>query len=344
MAGDPAKAKVLMGEARDAVKAKRYDEAIEKLREASTHLDHPSIHFAKSRVYGYMLDLTAAEKALKKCEEFELPRKLRQAVDKQREAIGELKTKHGQLVVEVEPEEADILLVIGDEKLRFKGSADRWFTPGKVRVEVSKRGYAPAVRPATLEAGQTANIRVELRQLMGTIQLTVTGGLKGVKVLLDSKPVPIEGGKAAGDIAAFKAPPGAHEVVCVKSGKRDSQVLKVEVNKVVAVRCDKVGGGGPLPRAAMGWGAVGVGVLLAGLGSYHIGGYFDDATYAESNGLIASKDRAYGGTAFLVSGVALGLTSYLLWIREPSSAATVWPGVSPQDHGAVSRPLASAPF
>jgi len=330
-AADPAKAKALIAQARAAAKAGKLEDAIAKLKQAQQHLDHPAILFAQARVYTRMLRLDMAAAALDKAEsDFELPRKLKGAVDKQRGVIKGLMQKYGQLRVTVKPATA----VVTIDGTKHEGGFDKWVEPGKRRIEIAAAGYAPAVRPATVELGKLAEVKVVLRELTGTLKIVVPGGLKGVQVMIDGKEAEIGDAERAGDIARVEVPGGAHEVVCVRGKKRDSKVLKVVINEATQVRCEGVALGVGGGRQAMGWGAVAVGALLAGLGTYHINGYFADVAQTEVGGKwqghIASMDRAYGGTAFLVSGVAIGVTSYLLLLREPGSGDTAALSLQPQ--------------
>lgn len=348
-AADPAKAKVLMNEARDAVKAGQLDDAIAKLKEAQKFLEHPAILFAQARVYAKMLRLDLAVAALDRAQsDFELPRKLKAAVDAERAEIAALAEKYGQLRVTVEPKDADVAF----DGAKHRGGFDRWIEPGKRRIEITAPGYAPAVRPATVEAGKLAEVKVVLRELTGSVRVVAPGGLKGVKVMLDGREATIDSAQRAGEIATIEATAGAHEVVCVRGKRRHSQVLKVMVDKTVDVRCEGVAIGLGGNKAVVGWGGVAVGAVLAGLGGYHINGYFGDVARTEGGDkehYVASSDRAYGGTAFLVSGLAIGVTSYLLFVREPpptgpGSTASGTPRSQPlwAAHGAVSDPPAAA--
>ena len=153
-AADPVAAKKLMGEALGLVKANKLEDAVAKIEQAQKHLDHPSIHFAKARVLTRMLALSRAEQSLAKCEEFELARRLQQAVAKQRSVIEGLKTQHGRVNLAAAPETARIDVTVGEDKLRATGKLDRWFKPSKIRIEISAPGYAPVVRSAELAAAQ----------------------------------------------------------------------------------------------------------------------------------------------------------------------------------------------
>jgi|GEM_PF-3257836 len=339
---DPAKAKALMAEAREAAKANKLPLAIEKLQEAAKNLDHPAIFFAQARVFSKMLLIDSAEAALKRCEDFELPGKMQKAVAKQYAALGALKKKYGGIRVTVEPASA-VIMMDGD---KYKGGLHKWLEPGQKRLEISADGYQPAVRPATIEAGNLTEIRVKLKEVMGSVRLSVPGGLKGVQIKLDGKSVDIDEGARAGDVYTFDAKPGAHEIICARGDKRDAKVLKVEMRRTVAVSCDALGGGMPLPRATMGWGGVGVGAVLAGLGGYHIQQYLDVSSDVPP-GFVATKGQMYGGTAFLVSGLAISVGSYLLFVREPAAdgdatAGSAWSPTLPMPsgfaHGSLSDP------
>ena len=56
---------------------------------------------------------------------------------------------------------------------------------------------------------------------------------------------------------------------------------------------------------------------MLGYGAWGLQSYFADVERAEDNGLLVDSNKHYGGALYVVSGLAVGVTSYLLFVRKP---------------------------
>jgi hypothetical protein len=330
---DPVKANKLFTEAREKLKDDDREGALELLDQAENYFAHPAILLLKAKTQRELGLLEAADGTLDRVEAGKLPRPLRKVHSEERAEIEKARTVMGRLIVRVTP--ADALVVV--DKHEHRGGYDRWRPPGDTKVEVIAPGHQPTVRTATIAAAGKVELEVALAPLRGAIRVTVPGGLKGVDVLLDGKTVEIEEARRAGEVHRVETGLGKHEVVCRRGQREVGRVVEVAFGSEVHVRCDGIEPKADVARLGLGWGGVAAGAALATYGVWGIQSYFADQEKAQRDGLIVDSNKHYGGAAYLVSGLAVGLASYWLLLREPgepeaSTTAALEPGGS-SDHG-----------
>ncbi len=341
-AGNIEKAKAAFAEARERARTGNFKGALESIAEVERHMKHPTVSLLKVRSLRKLWRLDHAAAALKEINPSKLKRSLRAVLAEEQGKLDKLLKSHGHLKVTVKPAEAVIVI----EGKTYKGTVDRWFPAGKVRMELGADLHQAAVRQATLMAGEMREIKVKLRAAAGTIRLQVPGGLKGVIVRLDGKQIDIDDGARAGDMTSIRTSVGAHEIICARGKFRDAKVIKVELSKTVAVACDELAPS-KLGRTVLGWGGLATGVAVAGYGVWGIASYFSDASQADDNlknataadlinGMVPEggidTNKHWGGALYLVSGLAVSTVSYLFFVRKPaadsSSAATHAPALA----------------
>lgn len=308
----------LFVEAREKLAKNEQEEALELLNQAEELFAHPAISLMKAKTQRELGMLDAASETLGRVNAAKLPKPLRKVHDDETAEIVRMRASMGRLVVAVKPKDA--MVIIDGKQLR--GAYDRWRKPGDVRVEVLAPGHQPAVRTANITGGGSTNLEIVLAPLRGSIRVVVPGGLRGVDVLLDGKAQELDAGRRAGDATTLEVDLGKHEVMCQRGEVRSAHTVDIAFGQVREVRCEGFGGGANVVRLSLGWGGLATGLALAGYGAWGIQSYFADQTYAQENKLIvADTNKHYGGALYLASGLAIGVTSWLLFLRSPDDEA-----------------------
>lgn len=334
-AEDPDRANKLFLEARDKLKDDDREAALPLLTQAESHFAHPAILLLKAKTQRELGLLDDADTTLGRVESGKLPRGLRKVLAEERAELEKARKAMGRLRVRVTPPEAIVVV----DKHQHRGGYDRWRNPGDTRVEVLAPGFQPTVRTATIAAEGDVTIEVALAPLRGKIRVVVPGGLKGVEVKIDGKAVAIDEGARAGDVFSTDAGLGKHEVLCRRGDKEVGHVVEVAFGASADVRCIGIEPATNIARVSLGWGGVAAGAALASYGVWGIQSYFADQEKAQREGLIADGNKGYGGALYLASGVAVGLASYWLLLREPSGEAAASASLTPGATG-TSSPLA----
>lgn len=308
----------LFTEARERIKAGDPEAGLELLERAEKIFAHPAIVLLQAKTQRELGLLDAADAALKRIDAAKLPKPLKKVHDDERAAVTAARSTLGRLAVTVSPADATLTL---DGRQR-RGGYDRWRPPGEVRLEFTAPGYQPIVRTEQVRAGETTTVDVALPALKGTIRVTVPGGLRGVDVTVDGRAAKIDDARRAGDVADLSVDLGKHEVQCMRGARRYAKAVDVAFGAVAEVRCEGIGdAGAAVLRTSLGWGGVAAGVALAAYGVVGIQGYFADVAHAEEQGLIVqSTNKHYGGALYLASGLAVGVASWLLLLRDPGSS------------------------
>ena len=323
----------LFVEAREKLAKDDQEEALELLNRAEELFAHPAISLMKAKTQRELGMLEAASDTLGRVNASKLPKPLRKVHDEESAEIVRMRAAMGRLVVAVSP--ADAMIIIDGKQLR--GRYDRWRKPGDVRVEVLAPGHQPAVRTASVTGGGATNLEIVLAPLRGSIRLVVPGGLRDIEVLLDGKAQTIEGGRRAGDVVTLDVDLGKHELMCQRGEVRSAHSVEIAFGQVRDVRCDGFESSASVVRLGLGWGGLATGLAMAGYGAWGIQSYFADQTYAQENKLIvADTNKHYGCALYLASGLAIGVTSWLLFLRSPdeeAASATSWLLPSPSQPG-----------
>jgi hypothetical protein len=315
-----ARANALYKDAKEHFETGDLPKALELCSEAESIFAHPSITFLKGRILHKMSRLREADVALKTADSPQLPKPLLKPLQDERTAVAEEMKQKGELKVTVQPSGSAMISVDGDTAT---GSYLKWIAPGKHRIEIAAPGYRPVVRVSDISAGGSAEVKVTLVPLGGSLTIVVPGGLKGIDVQVDGGPVEIPEGARAGDRSpAVPVAIGSHEVVCVGiGGKRFATMAKVEVDASVEVVCEGVGAGGGSGAKALGWGGVAVGAGMFGYGAWALGSFYivdvNDPRWQEG---VSTSNKTWGGAVYSVAGLATGLASYWLFLREPAPA------------------------
>jgi len=297
------------------------------------------VSLLKARVLRKLGRLLGAKKALDGIRSAELPRGLRSTLRQEKSKIATAQRELAHLVLDVEPVDGSVS--IADD--RFVGSAERWLGPGQHRVEVIAAGHVPEVRRVTLEAGVRRKLTVRLRRAGASIRLTVPGGLMAVDVLIDERRVVIDEATRVGDVVTVSAAAGRHEIRCLRGRRGGTVEVQVPPTGVVEATCSGLGGERTVVRSVLGWSGVTAGAALASYGIWGITSYFSEVAEAEANlnavnakvdpntGLVPGggvrSNKHYGGAAYLLGGVAVGVVSYYLWLRTVPQLAALPPVV-----------------
>lgn len=330
---DPAKANRLFTEAREKLKDDP-EEALELLNEAENNFAHPAILLLKAKTQRELGMLEGAEATLGRVDTSKLPRPLRKVHDEEVAANKQARQELGRLSISVTPPTAVIVI----DRQQFRRGYDRWRQPGEVKLEFVAPEFQPAVRSVNITKGDTVELEVTLVPLRGTIRVTVAGGLRGVVVVIDGKPAAIADGADAGDVASFEVSLGKHEVQCRRDGREVGNIVDVVFGTSVDVVCRGIEPAVDVTRLGLGWGGVATGVALAGYGVWGIQSYFSDLDFAKANGKIANTNKHYGGAVYLASGVAVGLASWWLLLRDDGAAPSRDTAGADGSRAATARP------
>ncbi len=335
-AGHIEEAKAAFAEARERARKGNFEGALKSIEEVERHMKHPTVSLLKARALRKVWRLDQAKSTLATINPAKLKRNLRTVHAEEVGKLDKVIKSHSHLRVVVKPASAAIMI----DGTRFVGTIDRWFPAGKLRLEFAAEMHQPSVRQATLSAGELREIKVVLREAAGTIRLNVPGGLKGVDVRMDGKPIEIAEGARAGDVTSIRASVGAHEIICARGKLRDARVIQVELSKTVPVSCDELVPS-DLGRSLLGWGGLATGVAMAGYGAWGIASYFSDQSQADDNlekatsadlvnnmvpGGAIDTNKHWGGALYLMSGLAVSTVSYLMFVRNPPSDASATAG------------------
>ncbi len=306
----------LFVQAREKLAKNDAEGALELLDEAEKLFAHPAIQLLKAKTQREVGRLDDAASTLDRIPAAKLPKPLKKVHDDEVAEITRLRGIQGRIAVRVEPPNAFVVI----DGAQFRGGYDRWRTLGEVRIEALAPGHQPAVRTVTVVASSRVDLELKLQPLRGTVRVSVPGGMRGVEVRIDDKAQVIDDARRAGDVAAFEVELGKHEVVCVRGDKSERHTVDVALGQTHAVQCEQVGQPSSTGlRASIGWGGVAAGLGMAGYGTWGIASYFSDLETAKQNGQIAQTNKHYGGALYLASGLAIGITSWLLFVREPAA-------------------------
>ncbi len=306
----------LFVQAREKLAKNDFEGALELLDEAERLFAHPAIQLLKAKTQREVGRLDDAAGTLERVPAAKLPKPLKKVHDDEIAEITRLRGIHGRIAIRVVPAEAYVVI----DGAQFRGGYDRWRAPGDVRIEALAPGHQPAVRTVSVVAGSRVDLELKLQPLRGTVRVSVPGGMRGIEVRIDDKAQVIDDARRAGDVAAFEVELGRHEVVCARGDKLERHTVEVALGQTHSVACEQVGGPtGSVLRSSIGWGGVAAGLGMAGYGTWGIASYFSDLEKAKQNGQIAQTNKHYGGALFLASGLAVGVTSWLLFVREPAA-------------------------
>ncbi len=313
------RANAIYKEAKSRFDNREFPKAVELATQAERIFPHPAITLLKGRALRAVGKLREAEEAYKAVREKlnQLPKPLLHTLTDELLAVSEEMRKKGELKVEVQPLEARLFVDGSDAENPF----GRWLLPGKHTIEAGLPGKKPVVRDVELRAGDTTELKLDLRQKDGRLAIVVPGGLKGVEVRIDGRLVDIEEGVRAGDkVPTRTLEPGTHEVSCKRGVKQVGRAIEVPPDAEVAVRCEGLEGGMDAAGAGMkavGWGGVAVGTGIMGYGLYGLGSYVSDLQ--DSRG-IASTNKHWLGSTLTLVGAGTAAASYFLLLRDGGGA------------------------
>ncbi len=316
-AQDPAKANALFKKAKEKLDGGEPYEALELVTRAAEYFEHPAIFLLKARTLRVLHRYGKALAVLESISARKAPKALRKVRSTEIAQIKAAMKTTGRLQVKVQPANAEVLY----KGTTYKGGLDRWVDAGRNKVEISAPGYQATRRTVTVEAQGSSDIQVVLKKAVGKVRVVVSGGLKGVDVKIDGEVQDVSDGRRAGDVVTLTLPVGKREVACSRGALLELHKVTVALGKTSVVRCSQIAGSSKIAGMAIGWGGVAAGLALASYGAWGLQSYFADIEKAENQGLIADTNKHYGGALYLASGLAIGVTSYLLFVREPASDA-----------------------
>ncbi len=295
---------------------REFPKAVELATQAERIFAHPAITLLKGRALRAVGKLREAEDAYKAVREKlnQLPKPLLHTLTDELLAVSDEMRKKGELKVDVQPSDARLFVDGTDAEIPFT----RWLLPGKHNVEAGLPGKKPLVREVDVKAGDSVEVKLDLRQKDGRLVVVVPGGLKGVEVRVDGHVVDIDEAVRVGDkVPTRTLEPGTHEVSCKRGVKQVGRAIEVPSDGEVAVRCEglesSVDAGGANLRTA-GWGGVAVGAGIMGYGLYGLGSYASDLS--DSRG-VASTNKHWLGSTLTLVGAGTAVASYFLLLREP---------------------------
>lgn len=331
-------------EAKEKFDAKDYERAADLAEQAEKLFAHPNIMLLKGSALRQLGKLREAEAAFKQCKPLaaQLSKKALQTLTEEILAVGDEMRSKGELVVSVEPNGGARVQVDGVE---ITVPYSRWVAPGRKKVEAGAPGRKPVTREVDVKAGDTAEVKINLDHRDGKLVVVVPGGLRGVTVRVDGKTVEIEDAARLGDRSpAQSVEPGVHEVICVRGDRQIGTKVEVAADAQAEARCDGLEGGGLPPRKLAGWGGVAAGAGIFGFGAYNLSYY----AYKSANGYVervpeGSISRLTGGVGYAVVGAAVGVASWLFFVRDGQATAG---GPAETGHGswAHSGAVEPAPF
>ena len=317
-AQDPAKANALFKRAKAKLEAGAPHEALQLVTTAAEYFAHPAIFLLKAKT---LQTLGRYEKALAVLEGIsarKLPSALRRTRARGIKASKAALAERGHIVAELRP--PGVTAIVAGK--RYLGAIDTWLPAGSHEIVVKAPGYQTKRKTVELTVGATVEVVIGLRKLVGNVRIAVAGGLKGVGLKLDGKPIPVSEGRRAGDIVMLKLPVGSHEVACSRGALQESHIVAIALGKTAVVSCSQIGGGpSRVVVRSLGWGGVVAGAALAGYGVWGLQSYFADMERAEKAGLIADTNKHYGGALYLASGLAISATSYLLFVHDSTASS-----------------------
>lgn len=315
------RANAIYKEAKDRFDAKEFAKSLDLATQAERIYPHPAITLLKGRAMRAVGKLREAETALRAVKEHldQLPKPLLKILTDELLAVSEEMRKKGELVIDVQPSEARLFVDGTDAEIPY----GRWLLPGKHNVEAGLPGKKPLVREVELKAGDTTELKLDLRQKDGRLVIVVPGGLKGVEVRIDGRKVEVEEAVRVGDrVPARSIEPGTHEVTCKRGMTQVGRAIDVPSDAEVAVRCDGLEAGAEgaaNTMKAVGWGGVAVGTGILGYGLYGLGSYVSDLNDGRE---IKGTNKHWLGSTLSLVGVGTAVASYLLFVREPDRAAS----------------------
>ncbi len=312
-----ARSNQLYQEAKTKFDAKDYDRAIELIEQAEKLFPHPMIVLLKGRILRMLGRLRDAETALKQCKagSAQLPNKALHILTDELIGLSDEMRAKGELVVTVESGgEAQVQLDGTDIKVPFS----RWIVLGRHKIDAAASGRKPVRREIDVVAGATAEVKINLDKRDGRLVVVVPGNLRNVEIRIDGRLFEIEEAARIGDRSPPKTlDPGQHEVVCIRGERQVGSKVEVPADGQVDARCDGLEPATGGPKAIVGWSGVAVGGSLLAFGAYNVGYY----QYKTANGFVevvpnGSVSRFSGGIGYAVIGAAVGVGSYLMWLRS----------------------------
>ena len=307
------KANALFKRAKIALEAGDAEQGYRLVSQAATYFQHPAIFLLKAKSLRLLGKVADAQLVLRSIKTRKLPKRLKTAYNEEKQALEDFRKSAGQLKLRVRPYTAQI----SANRITATGGMMRWFRAGTIAVKFSAPGYQTRVEQVKLRAGETESLSIQLQLAVGALTVDVAGGLKGVELLLDGKPMKVLSAESAGDRTSAEVQAGEHKLTCRKGKKVEEHTFKLAVKQRLTVRCTELGGGVFTLRNTLGWGGVAAGAAMLGYGAWGLQSYFADVERAEDNGLLVDSNKHYGGALYVVSGLAVGVTSYLLFVRKP---------------------------
>ena len=336
-ADNEAKANQLYQDAKAKFEAKDYERAEELIEQAEKLFPHPMIVLQKGRILRMLGRLRDAETALKQCKagSAQLPNKALHILTDELIGLSDEMRAKGELLVTVESS--------GDVQVQLDGSDikvpyARWLPPGRHKVDAASSGHKPVHRDVDVVAAATAEVKLNLDKRDGRLVVVVPGSLRNVEVRIDGRVFDIEDAARIGDRAPPKTvDPGPHEVVCIRGERQVGSKVDVPADGQVDARCDGLEPPESGSKKIVGWSGVAVGGGLLAFGAYNVGYY----AYKKSDGFVervpdGSVSRLSGGVGYALFGAAVGVGSWLVWLRSgggdsasaqaapPQPAAVAW--------------------
>ena len=341
-ADSEARANALYKEAKEKYDARDYDRSFELAEQAEKLFNHPIITLLKGRALRQQGKLREAEFTFKQCKNLaaQLSKQALHVLTDELIGVSDEMRAKGELVIAVEP--------IGDARVQLDGTEikvpyNRWFVPGKHKIEAAGAGRKTVTREVEVTAGASAEVKINLDRRDGRLTVVVPGGLRGVDVRIDGKSLEIAEALRIGDrTSAATVDPGLHEVVCVRGDRQVGSKVEVGADAQVDARCDGLEPqGGFAPKKLAGWGGVAAGAGLLGFGAYNMSYY----AYKTNSGFVervpeGGISRLTGGLGYAVVGTAVGVVSWLLFVREGDGAqsALALPGADDPAVGSAATP------
>ncbi|MCO4760552.1 MAG: hypothetical protein KC502_03565 [Myxococcales bacterium] len=321
-AQDPAKANALFKQAKSKLQAGDREQALDLVSRAASFFAHPAIFLLKSKVLLKLHRYDEAAKVLGRISTRKLPGALKRARSSGLKRAKTEMARRGHLMVQIRPKKATSQ--VGEQ--RFTGDVNIWLLPGKHDLKIQAPDHQTVNKRVLIHAGDKSSLSVTLKPAVGTVRLEVSGGLKGVDLKLDGAPLPVTSGMRIGDVISLKIATGEHTISCHRGALVESHSVAVRLNQTTKMSCSQIGGG---PSRAtlltVGWGGVAAGLAMAGYGTWGVLSYFSDQEHAKQNGLIADTNKHYGGALYMASGLAIGISSYLLFARDAKTDTALAP-------------------
>ncbi len=314
------RANAIYKDAKERFEAGDLAKALSLVRQAEALFAHPAIIFLRGRVLHKMARLREADEALRLADVATLPKPLQKPLADERLAVAEEMRTKGELLLTVDPDTARVTIDGEDVRLDSVG----WLTPGKHKIEATAPGYQPMLRDVQIPTGESATATLRLVPVAGSLVIIVPGGLRDAEVRLDGLLVELKAGEKLGD----RTPPmhvqaGAHRVVCSRGSDESAHEVDVSASGATEVTCSDIAPATGTARKVIGWTGVGVGAGLVGVGAYGLLSFFlvdtKDPRYSDPR-YQTSHDKVIFGSTYAALGVAVGVCSWLFFLRDSPAA------------------------